>query len=323
MSLEIPVEKWTAAVNEVTLGATSAEGGTRTSTVTVGGETTLPFLHFEGATPHGVAIAMEVLDEAPTDWPPALEEAFQDVYADPAAWAKKCAEEYGADLICLRLVSADPEGTNASPDECAAKVKAVLEAVGVPLIIWGCGDYGKDSEIWPACSQAGAGERCLLGSAEEDSYKTITACAQADGHLIINQAPLDINIQKQVNILVTDMGFDPQRIVMYQTTGGLGYGVEYAYSIMERTRLAALGGDAMLSMPMLGVVGSEAWKVKEARLGEDEAPEWGSGERRGIIWEAATATTFIHGGCDIVVMWHPEAVRLVREMVQELAAEEA
>jgi len=317
---EMPVEKWSGAVKTVTLGATATEGGTRTSVVTVGGEASLPFLRFEGASPNRPVIAMEVWDEAPKGWPAPMEQAFGDVWGDPAAWAKRCVEQHRADMICLQLKSADPDGTNASPAEVAAKATAVKEAVGVPLIVWGCGDHAKDNDVIPAVSQALAGERCLLGAAVQDNYKTICACALADGHLIVNEAPLDINIQKQVNILVTDMGMPNDRIVMYQVTGGLGYGIEYAFSIMERTRLAALGGDAMLSMPMLAVVGSEAWKTKEAKVPQDEAPEWGPLVQRAIIWEAATATVFLHGGCNILVMWHPEAVAVVKKTIDALMA---
>ncbi len=323
MAFEIPTERWSSAVNAVTLGATAANGGTRTSTVTVGGDSTLPFLRFEGAAPQPPVVAMEVLDLAPQGWPPALMEAFGDVLNDPAAWAKKCVEQYGADLICLRFLGAHPDGANRSPDECAAIAKSVLRAVGVPLILWGCGDFGKDNNLIPVLSQAAAGERCLLGSAVQDNYKTIAASSLADGHLVVTEAPLDIQIGKQVNILVTDMGVQPENIVMYQTTGGLGYGVEYAYSIMERTRLAALTGDRMLSMPMLAVVGSECWKTKEAKLSTEEAPEWGDPAVRGPMWEAATANLFLHGGTHILVMWHPLAVAEVKRTIADLMGEGA
>jgi len=318
MPFEMPVEKWAAAVNTVSLGATAAEGGTRTSTVSVGGETTLPFLHFEGQAPHRPVIAMEVLDRKPQEWAAPLEEALGKAAGDPAAWARACVEEFGADLICLRLVSAHPDNQDTSADQAVATVKAVLGAVGVPLIIWGCGQADKDNEIMPRVSEATARENCLLGMAEQDNYKTITAACLADGHKLITQAPLDINIQKQVNILVSEMGLDLTRIVMYQATGGLGYGMEYAYSIMERTRLAALGGDRMLSMPMLAVVGSEAWKAKEAKTPAADAPQWGDAAPRGVLWEAITATTFLHGGVDILVMWHPQAVAVVRKNIDAL-----
>lgn len=318
MPYEVPVEKWAGRVNEVTLGATSAEGGTRTATLTLGGETTLPFLHFEGESPHRPVIAMEVLDLAPQGWPPALAEALGEAVASPAEWAKKCVEEFGAEAISLRLASAHPDAGDTGPDHAVATVKSVLKAIGVPLLIWGCGQAEKDNEIMPRASEATAGENCLLGTATQDNYKTITAACLADGHKLITEAPIDINILKQVNILVNDMGLDLGRIVMYQATGGLGYGMEYAYSIMERTRLAALAGDRMMAMPMLAVVGSEAWKAKEARLPAAEAAGWGEERPRGILWEAATATCFLHGGTDLLVMWHPEAVRLLRKTIDGL-----
>ena len=323
MAFEMPTERWANKLNTVTVGATAEEGGTRTSTVTVGGEETLPFLSFEGATPNPPVVAMEVLDVPPDDMAASLAEVLGDSVNDPAAWAKKCVEEFGAKMICLRFVGADPEGANRTPEECEAVLKSVLEAVGVPLIIWGCGDHEKDNDLIPVLSQAASGERCILGTAVQDNYKTIAACSLADGHLVIGEAPLDIQIGKQVNILLTDMGVQPENIIMYQTTGGLGYGVEYAYSIMERTRLAALGGDNMMSMPMLAVVGSECWKTKEARLAEEEAPEWGDAAVRGPMWEAATANMFIHGGTDILVMWHPQAVAEVNNAVAELSGEGA
>ncbi|MGQ9730019.1 MAG: CO dehydrogenase/acetyl-CoA synthase subunit delta [Candidatus Zipacnadales bacterium] len=321
MAFEMPTERWSGKLNAVTIGATANEGGTRTSTVTVGGEATLPFLRFEGEIPNPPVIAMEVLDTPPTDLPPSLAEAYGDVTSDPAVWAKKCVEEFGADMICLRFNGAAPDSANRSPDDCKAILQAVLQAVGVPLIIWGCGDFATDNNLMPVLSQAAAGERCLLGSAVQDNYKTIAACSLADGHLVISEAPLDIQIQKQVNILLTDMGVQPQNIIMYQVTGGLGYGVEYAYSIMERTRLAALGGDRMMLMPMLAVVGSECWKVKEARLPEEAAPQWGDAAIRGPLWEAATANLFLHGGTDILVMWHPQAVAQVRRTIADLSRE--
>jgi acetyl-CoA decarbonylase/synthase complex subunit delta len=321
MPFEIPVEKWAAAVNEVTIGTTSAEGGTRTSTVTVGGETSLPFLHFEGKMPHRPVVAMEVLDIEPTTWPEVLSKPFGKALSSPADWAKKCVQEFGAEMVSLNLLSADPDGKNASPDEVAQTVRSVLQAVGVPLIIWGTGKADKDNEIMPRASEVAAGENCLLGTATQDNYKTITAACLADGHKLVTEAPIDINIIKQVNILVTEMGLDASRIVMYQATGGLGYGMEYAYSIMERTRLAALNGDRMLSMPVLAVVGSEAWKAKEARGREQEFPQWGPAEKRGPLWEAATANSFLHAGVDILVMWHPEAVAQVKRAIDDLMKE--
>jgi len=318
MSFEVPIEKWSTVVKTVTLGATSQDGGTRTSTVTLGGSATLPFLHFEGQIPNRPVVAMEVLDMAPKEWPETLAQPFEGVLGDPAAWARRCVEDFGAEAICLRLVSAHPDNMDAPPERAAEAVKQVLGAVGVPLIIWGCGDDAKDNEVMPRASEAAAGENCGLGTAHQENYKTITAACLADRHKLITEAPIDINIIKQVNILVSDMGLSTDRIIMYQATGGLGYGMEYAYSIMERARLAALSGDKMLSMPMLAVVGSEAWRAKEAKAPDAEGAPWGPQAQRGPIWEAVTANCFLHGGVDMVIMWHPEAVKMVKHTLDEL-----
>ena len=318
MPLEAITETYAGKVGEVTLGATAAEGGTRASTVTVGGEQSLPFLHFEAPTPNRPAIAMEVWDMAPTDWPEVVMAPFADVAADPAAWAAKCEKEYGADLICLRLLSTHPDSGDTSPAQAVDTVKAVLKATGVPLIIWGCGQANKDNEVMPAVSQAAKGERCLLGSAVQDNYKTLAAAAMADGHLIIGESPLDINIEKQVNILLSDTGFPLERIVIFPTTGALGYGLEYAYSIMERTRLAALAGDRSISQPILAVVGWEAWRAKEAKATQEEQPRWGPEGERGPGWEAATGAGFLQAGADILVMRHPAAAAAVRAHIDAL-----
>ena len=307
----------------MTIGATAAEGGTRRSVVTVGGDTGLPFLHFEGKTRNRPAVAMEVTDVPPPELPAPMAEAIGDVCQDPVTWAGKCAGEFGADMICLRLLGAHPDRENRSAEDCARVVKSVLQAVTVPLVIMGCGYADKDNEVMPRVSEVAAGENCLLGTATQDNYKTITAACLADGHKLITEAPLDINIQKQVNILVSDAGMDLSRIVMYQSTGGLGYGMEYAYSIMERTRLAALSGDRMLSMPMLALLGNECWKVKEARTPEETAPSWGSAAERGVLWESTTAACFLHGGTHIFVMWHPRAVKRLRAMVDSVMSEGA
>ncbi|MFW6162693.1 MAG: acetyl-CoA decarbonylase/synthase complex subunit delta, partial [Planctomycetota bacterium] len=245
MPLPDLTESYSAGVNVVKLGATADEGGSRTVTYEIGGAKTLPFMDSDGDTGRPVRIAMDVIDAKP-EWPSDLAEPFGDVLDDPAAWAKKNVEEFGADLICIKLDGIDPDGANHSPEEAADTVKAVLEAVGVPIIIWGCNIDEKDNKVMPTVSAAAKGERALLGCAKQENYKRVTASAMADGHSVICLAPLDINIAKQVNTLVTEMELPPDRIVMFQTSGALGYGIEYAYSIQERQRLAALGGDKMM-----------------------------------------------------------------------------
>lgn len=318
MAFEQPKERWSSTVAAVSVGATAAEGGTRGSSVTLGGAATLPFLHFEGATPNKPVIAMEVLDIEPTDWPDVLIEPFSDVIGKPAEWAAKCVKQYGAEMICLKLEGIHPDTGDRSPDEAAETVKSVLQAVDVPLVIWGCDVDEKDNHVLPRCSQVAAGEKCLIGTAKEDNYKTLTASCTADGHCLIAESPLDINIAKQVNILVSEMGFPLDKVVMYPTTGGLGYGIEYAYSIQERGRLAALTGDKMMSPPVVCQVGQEAWRAKEAKAADDEAPQWGPAAKRGPMWEAMTAVTLLQAGSDLLIMRHPEAVRIVSQTIDAL-----
>ena len=317
MQIANVTEKWTGAVKEVTIGATKDEGGSRGKAVTVGGAKSIPFMDFDGDQGKRIAVAMDVYDIPPEDWPEPLLKNYADVVNDPAAWAKKCAE-YGADLICLKLDGIHPDKGNKSADDAVNTVKSILEAVDLPLIIWGCENDEKDNEVMPKVSQAAAGERCLLGGATQDNYKTITAVCLADGHNLITQAPVDINIGKQINILVTDLGFPLDKIVMFQTTGALGYGIEYCYSIHERGRIAALSGDGQMSTPVICDVGHEAWRAKEAKASDTEAPQWGSFAERGIMWEAITAVTLVQSGVDIIRMYHPKAVSIVKEHIDKL-----
>jgi acetyl-CoA decarbonylase/synthase complex subunit delta len=318
--MEVPevAERWNAGVNELTLGATAAEGGTRTSTVTIGGERSVPFMTMDGVVGHRPVVAMDVLDIEPEGWSESLLAAYGDVVKDPVAWARKCVEEFAADLVCVKLEGVARDKGDKGAEEAVALVRSVLQAVGVPLIVWGSEDWEKDEQVLPKVSEALKGERALLGPVTQNYYKTLTAVCIADGHALITLAPLDINIAKQVNILVSDMGFPLERVVTFPTTGALGYGLEYAYSIQERERLAALGGDKMMSMPVICDVGHEAWRAKESRTPTAEAPAWGDQEERGIMWETVTATALLQAGCDILRMRHPQAVATVKRMLDEL-----
>ncbi|MBI5307757.1 MAG: acetyl-CoA decarbonylase/synthase complex subunit delta [Planctomycetes bacterium] len=318
--MEIPnlADKWTSGVNEVTLGATKDKGGSRQKTVSIGGARSIPFMDFDGNPGHRPLIAMDVYDTPPDDWTEALTKPFADVLNDPALWAKKCVEQYGADLICLKLDGIHPDRGNKSADDAVKVVKSVLAAVGVPLIIWGCEHDEKDNEVMPKVSDAARGEACLLGIVSQDNYKRLTATCLANGHSIITMAPVDINIGKQVNILVSEMDFPLNRIVMFQSTGALGYGLEYTYSIQERERLAALTGDKMMSMPVICDVGREAWRAKEAKSGDSEVPQWGPREERGPLWEAITAVSLLQSGVDIIRMQHPRAVATVKKCIDRL-----
>ncbi len=318
-TVNIPKEKWTGRVREVTLGATSAEGGSRGRKVIVGGETTLPFLHFEGQIPHRPAIALEVQDRYPEDWSPLLLEAWGDVAKDPAAWAQK-AEALGADLVALVLKSASPDAGNTGKDEAAATVQKVLKATSLPLIVYGPGQAEKDNEVLVAAAEAAKGERIVLGNCEDKNYRTIVAAALAHGHLVIARSPIDVNLAKQLNILISDMRLDLDRILVDPTTGALGYGVEYTYSVMERLRLAALTGDSMTQQPMICTVGEEAWRTKEAKVNVGVPQAWGEWKARSINWEVITATTLIQAGADIVVLRHPESIAQVSRAIDQLMA---
>ncbi|MCM8782339.1 MAG: CO dehydrogenase/acetyl-CoA synthase subunit delta [Candidatus Omnitrophica bacterium] len=318
MAIEIVKEKWTNKVNELILGATKEQGGSRSKALKVGGENCLPFMFQEGEMPNRPLVCMEVWDIEPTQWPDVLKAPFGNSLKDPCEWAKRCVGDFGADLICLALEGTNPESRNFSPKEAAETLKKVLNAVDVPLIVLGSGDKQKDNEVLSQCSQSAKGENCLFGVATQDNYKTLVASCMADGHSIIAESPIDINIAKQVNILITDTGFPADKIAMHPTTASLGYGMEYVYSIMERGRLAALMGDKMLSMPFILFVGAEVWRVKETKVTEKEAPEWGDLTKRGPLWEATTAICMLQAGADILVMRHPEAVKSVKDIIDQL-----
>ncbi|HZK52669.1 MAG TPA: acetyl-CoA decarbonylase/synthase complex subunit delta [Desulfosporosinus sp.] len=317
MSVTIVKERNASKVGEVVLGATSDQGGTRTSTVTIGGDSALPFLHFEGKFPNRPAIAMEVNDIVPA-WNETIKKQYGDVFSNPGAWAKQCVDDFGADLIYLKLLGADPDGENRSPEDCARVVKEVLAAVGVPLIVVGCGDTAKDSEVIAAVCEAAAGENLLIGVAEQDTYKSYAAAAMVHKHTLIAQSPLDINICKQLNILINEMGLPLNKIVVDPLIAGLGFGIEYAYSIMERARMGALGNDKMLAMPMFCSVGYEANRSKEANTPEADNPQWGEHDDRAVLWEALTASGLLQVGASIVMMRNPGAVAVVRKNIDEL-----
>ncbi len=314
MSVEIPKDSWSGAVRTVTLGATEAEGGTRAQTVTVGGERTLPFMHFEHAMPHRPVVAAEITNSRPDDWSPLLLDAWQEVIDDPAAWAK-AAEAAGARLIVLYLRQTDPPLT---PDAAVDATRRVLEACGLPLLVYGPGQADLDNELLVPVAEATKGERVALGICEDKNYRTIVAAALANNHLVVARTPMDVNLAKQLNILITDMGLPPDRILMDPTTGALGYGIEYGYSVMERLRLAALQGDAMTQLPMIVTPGYEAWKTKEAKVGEGVPETWGEWQERAISWETLTAITLLESGADIIVLRHPQSIARVNAAIDAL-----
>ncbi|MEW5868234.1 MAG: acetyl-CoA decarbonylase/synthase complex subunit delta [Chloroflexota bacterium] len=319
MPIEIPVDKWPGTVREVTLGAMAADGGTRTQVVTVGGEKTLPFMHFENPMPHRPVVAVEIKDCRPEDWSPLLLQTWGEVVTDPVQWAK-AAEAAGADVLQLQLSLTDAAGNPLTPQGAVDVVKSVLAASGLPLIVFGPGQAQVDNDLLVAVAEATKGERLLLGICEDKNYRTIVATAMANGHLVNARTPMDVNLAKQLNILISDMGMPLDRIIMDPTTGALGYGIEYGYSSMERLRLAALQGDAMTQLPMLVTPGFEAWKTKEAKVNEGVPESWGDWMQRSINWETLTAITLLESGADIIVLRHPQSVQRVKAAIEELMA---
>jgi acetyl-CoA decarbonylase/synthase complex subunit delta len=266
--------------------------------------------------PNKPVVAMEVWDMEPDEWPEAALSHFKDVLSDPAAWAKKCVDEFGAELIVLQLKSTDPNGKDASADEAAATVKKVLDAIDVPLIIWGTANIEKDEVVLKKIAEETHGANLALGPVEDKNHKGIGAAAMGYGHMVISSSPIDINLAKQVNILLENLGVPLERMIVDPTTGGLGYGMEYSYSVMERLCMAALTqGDDKLQVPIINNLANEIWKCKEVKQTVDEAPTLGDPERRGILMEAVASVIYLLAGSNVLIMRHPEAVRLTRAFI--------
>jgi acetyl-CoA decarbonylase/synthase, CODH/ACS complex subunit delta len=312
MAFVVPKETYNGKVYEV-------EIGTGPRAVKIGGENTLPFLAFEGSVPNKPVIAYEIQDVPPEDWPQTLQDVYKDVSSDPVKWAKHCQDDLGARMIALRLIGTHPDRQNRTAEEAAQTVKDVLAAIDVPLIILGSNNAEKDAQVLKAACEAAQGKNCLIGKAQEANYKTIVATAMAAGHKLVAMSDLDVNLAKQLNILITQMGFDKDKIVTDPMSSALGYGIEYTYSVMERIRSAALfQNDATMAPPMVNDVGMYVWKVKETMAPESDQPMWGPVEDRGIGWEATTAMGFLMAGSDLLIMRHPKAIETVVKMVDEL-----
>jgi acetyl-CoA decarbonylase/synthase complex subunit delta len=309
MALDLKPKKWLGAVRTVTLGAGSRK------TLAVGGGNALPLHTFEGNFPHRPLLALEVTDTVPGRWPKAAVEPWQDVLGQPGAAARRAIEDYGADLVMLHLAGTHPDRGNRSPDDALADVRAVLDAVPVPLIVKGPGAGRKQNDVLARVAEACGGEGLVLHSACQEDYRTLAAVAVAYGHVLVAESPIDLNIAKQMNILLSDANVDLNRILIDPLTGGLGYGLEYTYSVMQRIRLAALGGDPMLNAPVICLVGEEAWKAKEAGVPRHKEPLWGDERQRGINWEVATALPLLEAGAEVLVLRHPEALARLRKQL--------
>jgi CO dehydrogenase/acetyl-CoA synthase delta subunit len=310
MPVEFPKQQYTGTIREINLGKGDKQ-------LLVGGETAYPFYTFEGTMPHAPKIAIQVLDYAPDDWAEACLEPYRDVLGDPVAWARKAQDEYGADMIQLWLKSTDPNGLNRPADEAAQTAKAVASAVSIPVIVWGCANADKDAEVLKKVAEACAGLNIIIGPVVEANHRQLGAQALAYNLTIVANTPIDINLAKQLNILLSNVGVGLDKIIIDPTTGGLGYGLEYSFSVMERIRQAALTqNDDKLQCPFMCNFADEVWKTKEAKMPSD--PKMGDARQRGILMEAITAVTVLMAGADILVMRHPDAIQQVRDYVAEL-----
>lgn len=315
MAFEISKVKYSGKIKEVTLG-------TGEKAVTIGGETCYPFHLFEGEMPHVPRIAFEVWDYEPDDWQDWAIEPFRDVIGNPVAWARKCIEVFNAEIIAVNLKGADPNGRNRDVEEAVKVVKDVVDAVKVPVIVWGTSNDEKDAALLRRVAEVCEGKNVSIGPLSEKNYKQIGAMAIAYNHTVLASSPIDVNLAKQLNILLGNLGVQDEKILIDPTTGGLGYGLEYSYSVIERDRMAALTQeDVKLQYPIVCNLAQEIWKTKEARLTREDNPKLGHEKKRTILLESVSAMSMLIAGADVVIMRHPESVALVREMIKELTSQ--
>jgi len=313
VGFDAPKEKYPGRIREVVIGATKDQGGTRSKSLKVGGSNGLQFHKFESEMPHRPLVVMDVVDTMRVV-PEQLLSSIGPVVKEPVEWAKACERDWGADICVVKLQSANPEEENRSVAECETLVKDVLKSVSIPIMVYGCGFEEKDAKVIEAVSNVSKGERIFLGLAEEKAYKSIAAASMANAHGIVAFSNLDINLAKQMNILLMDFGVKPENIIMDPLMAALGMGLEYSYSVIERLRLGALLGDPVLQMPLVCDC-SCAWAAPEAL---EENPERGKRELRGIYWETMTAYAAVVAGADLVVMRHPQAVAKLRAALADL-----
>jgi len=299
MEYKAPVEAYTGVVREITIG----EGK---KSLKIGGENILP-LHFfdQGSNPNPAKFAVEVLDMKPEDWPEHAVEPFQDVISDPVKWAKKC-QDFAVDAVSLYLVSTDPAGKDAPADKAAALVKQIAEAIDVPLIVYGSGDENKDAEVLPRVAEVCDEMNLLIGPVLKENYEVVGRAILKHGHVAIAQTPLDINLLKELNVKLSKF-FPSDRIVIDPLSSALGYGMEYSFSLIERVKqIGVITKDSMTMMPIIANLGDECWKTKQAKESNEQ----------GLLWEGITALSLLLAGANIIVLRHPETLKLVRETVE-------
>jgi len=298
MEYKAPVEAYTGVVREITIGKGK-------KSLKIGGENMLP-LHFfdQGSNPNPAKFALEVLDMKPEGWPEHAVEPLKDVISEPVKWAKKC-QDFGVDAVSLYLVSTDPAVKDTPADKAAALAKEVAEAIDVPLIIYGSGDEDKDAEVLPKVAEVCDGMNLLIGPVLKENYEVVGKAILDHGHAAIAQSPLDINLLKELNVKLSKF-FPPDRIVIDPLSSALGYGMEYSFSLMERVKqIGVITKDSMTMMPMLANLGDECWKTKQAKENKEQ----------GLLWESITALSLLMAGANILILRHPETLKLVKETI--------
>ena len=313
MAFEAKTQAFSSSIGTVTVG-------TGEKAVKLGGVNVLPFYSFDAPIENAPKIGVEITDAGLAAYP---QKGLQEFYAGcntPAEMAKRAESMPGVSFICLHLEGADPNGENKSTEDGVAIAKAVADATNLPLVIMGCKNIEKDSELFTKISEALQGKNILVLSAREEDYKTVGASAAlAYGQKVGAESAVDINLAKQLNVLMTQLGVAPSSIVMNAGSAAAGYGYEYVASTLDRIRAAALAqSDDQLQMPIMTPVSTEAWGVKEAIMSEADMPEWGDAEERGIEMEITTAAACLTGGSDAVIMRHPAAIKAIADMIAAL-----
>jgi acetyl-CoA decarbonylase/synthase complex subunit delta len=297
MEYKAPVETYSGRVQELVIGKGNKE-------IKIGGETILPFHFFEGRMENMPRIAMEINDVKPETWPEWITEPFKDVMSDPVAWANKCLG-FGAEIIFMRLTGTDPAGKNTSADEAAAAVKKVVDSVAAPVIVYGCGDEAKDVDVLSRVAQVCAGEKLLLGPLVKENFGPISKAAMDNGHSIVAQTPLDINLEKELNVKLLKT-VPPDRIVIDPLSSALGYGMEYSFTIIERTKhIGIMFGDNTMQMPIIADLGAECWKTRQAK----------DSKKQGVLWESVTAVSLVLAGANVLVLRHPDSCKLMKDII--------
>lgn len=311
--MDIPKENFIGKTVSTRIGATPEQGGTRGYSLEVGGAEGLPFHSFESQVRNVPKIGMDVVDTTRVI-DDKLKEMMGEIISDPVNWAKICESEWGADFVVMKLLSANPEEENRSPEECASLVKEVLKAVKLPIMVYGSGNYEADAKLMEEVSMAAAGERIFIGLAEEDNYKSLAAAAMSNGHGLVGFSNLDINLAKQIAILLMDYGVKHEDILIDPLQAALGVGLEYTYSVVERLRQGALMGDNSLQTSII----CDCSVAMGAREALENGDGMGDTAKRAVNWEVITAESSLIAGADLLIVRHPESVKTIKTAIASL-----